>query len=390
MYTLPKLGIIGGGQLGKMMILAAKEMGISVVILDPTRECPAHSIADEHIVAGFDDEAGFRELATKVDVVTYEFEHITVSLLEALELSGSRMHPSAGVLKHIQDKYTQKTYLSDHGFPVPQLLPVSSLDEATNAAQALGYPFLLKSRRGGYDGKGNTMIREKADLLAFFKQDDGKNPQQNTEQYFAEAYVPFEREISVLVCRGQDGKSVVYPLAENLHHENILLQTQLPATISPTLAKQAIELSQAIAELYGVVGMLCVELFATADEQLLVNELAPRPHNSGHATIEGCVTSQFANHIRSVTGLPLGETTLIRPAIMLNLLGKGNGTPHIHGLHEALGIPGVSIHLYGKTMIKPSRKMGHVTITAETLENAQKHAAEVKNLLWVSGQNYFP
>lgn len=376
-----RIGIIGGGQLGKMMIQEAKKMGIYVTILDPVENCPAHSIADGHIVADFKDEAGLRKLAQQSDVLTYEFEHIGVEILQALEEEGHPIYPTPKSLAVIQNKFLQKEALKNTGLSVPDFLRVENQEQLWGLGGILGYPFLLKTCTGGYDGKGNALIQCPEDLEEGYRQLGlGKIP------LMAEAFVAFEKEISVLACRGLSGEIVVYPVAENFHQDNLLIETRVPADLSPTVSEKALQMAHRVMEVFEGVGMFCVEMFVTHEGEVVINEVAPRPHNSGHYSIEGCVTSQFEQHIRAILDLPLGETTLIRPTVMRNLLGEEGciGKSRVAGVREALGIPGVKLHIYGKEETKPKRKMGHITVAAGSLEAAAqlaKRAAEQVKIL---------
>ena len=361
-----RIGIIGGGQLGKMMILEAKKMGFYVTVLDPTLHCPAHTIVDEHIVAEFDDEKAIRTLAEKSDVITYEFEHIGAKILEALEQEGVLVYPTAKSLEIIQNKQDQKEVLQNHGIPVPAFQKVETIEDIAKAAEDFGYPLMLKSATGGYDGKGNYLIHTKEEIEAGYTA-LGKG----TLPLMAEKFFPFTMEISVLACRSAQGETAVYPVAENIHHDNILFETRVPAHISSQQTKEAMELAKQVMEVFQGVGMFCVEMFVGASGDLAVNEVAPRPHNSGHYTIEGCFTSQFEQHIRAVTGLPLGDSGLLRPCVMRNVLGEGQeGPAQVLGASECLKIKGVTLHVYGKEISKPKRKMGHITVLADTLEEA--------------------
>lgn len=360
-----KIGIIGGGQLGKMMILDAKRLDYYFVILDPTKNCPADSIADEHIVAGFEDVEAILELAKRVDVVTYEFEHINVQALQLLEAHGHKVYPSSDTLLHIQNKLNQKDWLSKHDIPVPDYLGVDSVKEIYQAGDKYGYPIILKTCTGGYDGKGNAVIKTKDDVESAYQTlGAGKLP------LMIEEFVPFEKEVSILVCRSANGDIKVFPVAENVHVNNILDETTVPAVISEASTKEAMEIAKKTIEVFGCCGMLCIELFVKKDGHILINELAPRPHNSGHYTIEGCFTSQYENHIRAILGQPLGDTSLIRPTAMKNIIGSTTGDATIHGLEEAYTMPGVKIHIYGKEKVGVGRKMGHITATAPTIEEA--------------------
>ncbi|AOT69895.1 5-(carboxyamino)imidazole ribonucleotide synthase [Geosporobacter ferrireducens] len=362
-----RIGIIGGGQLGKMMLQEAKKMGIYVTILDPVPYCPAHSLADDHIVADFHDEGGLRQLAEKSDVITYEFEHIGVEILQRLEQEGHAIYPTVKSLEIIQNKYLQKQALLNARLPVPEFQPLQEECDLWKLGDTLGYPFLLKSCTGGYDGKGNALVRGPQDLESAYRSlGAGKMP------LMAEAFVAFDKEISVLACRGISGEIAVYPVGENFHQDNILIETRVPAALPAAVTQKVLELAQLVMEVFEGVGMFCVEMFVTENGSILINEVAPRPHNSGHYSIEGCVTSQFEQHIRAILGLPLGDTTLIRPTVMRNLLGEEGyaGKISVAGVYEALALPGVKLHIYGKRETKPKRKMGHITVTAAAMEEA--------------------
>lgn len=381
--TKQKIGIIGGGQLGKMMILEAKKMNFYIIILDPTPNCPAHSIADEHIVADFDDEQAIRKLADKSDVITYEFEHIGVDVLKKLEEEGYRIYPTVKSLEIIQNKYQQKKVLLSNNIPVPDFISVSSIEDIGNAGEKFAYPMMLKSCTGGYDGKGNSIIKNQ-DMIEHAYQSLGAG----SLPLMIERFVPFTKEISILACRGINGEIAVYPVAENDHQDSILIETRVPAEISDVLKEDAISLAHQVMEVFEGVGIFCIEMFVTEDEELLINEIAPRPHNSGHYTIEGAVTSQFEQHIRAITGLPLGETTLLRPAVMRNILGEGQqGKAIVEGMIEASRESALKFHIYGKEISKPKRKMGHFTVTGDSLEEAVKKAEEASKLIKIVGSS---
>lgn len=365
-----RIGIIGGGQLGKMMILDAKRLDTYFVILDPTPKCPADSIADEHIVAEFDDVRAFHELAEKVDVVTYEFEHINAEALQELEAEGHKVYPSSETLLHIQNKYHQKEWLKKHGLPVPDFKKVETPEDIRKAGKVFGYPMMLKTCTGGYDGKGNAPVNTEADVESAFRAlGAGSLP------LMVEAFCPFIKEVSVLVCRSVNGDVKVFPVAENVHKDSILDETTVPADISDECTKKAMDIAREAVHAFNACGMLCIELFVTGDGQVLVNELAPRPHNSGHYTIEGCVTSQYENHIRGILGLPLGSTELLRPTVMKNIIGQYSvDKAEVKGLDEAYAIGEVKVHIYGKEKVSKGRKMGHITVTAPTVEEALSKA----------------
>lgn len=378
-----KIGIIGGGQLGQMMILEAKKMGFYITILDPTLNCPAHTLVDEHIVADFDDEKAIRLLADKSDVITYEFEHINAKVLKALEKEGKKVYPTATSLEIIQNKFLQKTLLAENNVPVPDFVEVKDIQDIQLAGKTFGFPMLLKACTGGYDGKGNYVVKNAEDVENGYKVLGS-----GTLPLMAERFYPFTMEISVLACRAISGEIQVYPVAENIHFDNILDETRVPASIDEATTNRAMTLAKHVMEVFKGVGMFCMEMFVDIDGNVAINEVAPRPHNSGHYTIEACVTSQFEQHIRAVSGLPLGDPSLIRPAAMRNLLGEEGfkGATSVLGADQCLEIPGVALHVYGKEESKPKRKMGHLTATANSLADAVANVAKAKNSVKITGK----
>lgn len=377
-YLSKKIGIIGGGQLGKMMVIEASKMGIQTIILDPSNDCPASSLANGQIIANFDDKKSLMELAKIVDVLTYEFEHISVDALKDLEKEGIVVHPNANILEIIQNKYNQKIELKKKNIPLGEFQKINNYNDIKAVAEEYGYPIMLKSALGGYDGKGNSIITNEEDIQKSFMELNGEK---NT--LYAEKYIAFKKEISVLSCRGGNGDIKIYPVAENIHKDSILFETSVPATITLEEEEKAMRIAKDVCEVFGGVGMLCVEMFLTEHGDILVNEVAPRPHNSGHYTINACTTSQFENHIRAIIGLPLGETDLLVPVVMRNILGEAGyeGTPCILGAYEALSVEGISLHIYGKTKTKSNRKMGHLIATASSLENAKLNAEKASKLV---------
>jgi 5-(carboxyamino)imidazole ribonucleotide synthase len=376
-----RIAVVGGGQLGKMMTVAAKQMGFHVTVLDPTPQSPAAQVADRQIVAHFDDSEAIRTMATEADVITYEFEHIDSATLLTLEAAGYPVYPTPQILRVIQNKRTQKEALAAAGIPVSPFMPTENLEQAKEAGRLYGYPFLLKACTGGYDGKGNALVKSEEDL-------EGAFASLGNVEIMAEKFVPFYCEVSVIVVRSQDGDVRTYPLSENEHEENILRRSLVPARVSDTVSARARAVAKDVMNLFCGVGVFCVEMFVTDDDEILVNEVAPRPHNSGHYTIEACVSSQYEQQVRAITGLPLGDTTLLIPAVMVNLLGeKGhNGPALLEGSSHALALPGVHLHFYGKKQTAPQRKMGHVTVTSSRLEDAVEIAGRVEKYLKVRSE----
>jgi 5-(carboxyamino)imidazole ribonucleotide synthase len=368
-----RIGIIGGGQLGKMMILEAKRLGFYVVTLDPKPDCSSSSICDELIVAALDDVEAYRKLAGKVDVITYEWELISVEALKVIEAEGAVIYPSVRSLEIIQDKFLQKTALKNAGIPTPDFKKVQSIADLN-----IG---MLKTAKGGYDGKGTASIRTEADKeSAFSSLGGGEKP------LMLEDFVDFEMEISVIACRAVNGDKVIYPIAENIHVNNILDTTIVPARISAETAEKAIEVAENVMDVFEGVGTFCVEMFVEKSGEVSVNEVAPRPHNSGHYTIEGCFANQFENHVRAVVELPFGDVSLIQPTVMVNLLGQSNGAAVLVGAEEAYREDSkLQIHLYGKPMSKTGGKMGHFTVVADTVEGAIERAERAKKIIKVTG-----
>lgn len=373
-YSRLKLGIIGGGQLGRIMSQKAKKMGFHVTILDPTPNCPAAQVSDKQIIAGFYDKEKLTKIVEESDVTTFELEHIDTSVLKELFDKGHNIHPSPYVMELIQNKYEQKKLLDDKGIAVPAYKDVKTQDDLAS----FGFPVIQKSKFGGYDGKGVQMLKTPEDMKDCIK----------TES-FIEELVDIDKELAIIVARNIEGEIKCYPVVEMLFDErvNICDSVMAPARISKEIEEKAIEVStQSIKALDGV-GIFGVELFLTKKGEVLVNEIAPRPHNSGHYTVESCATSQFEQIIRAVTNLPLGSTKLISASVMVNLLGEEGyeGEPFIEGIHEALAIPELSFHFYGKSVTKPFRKMGHITVLDDDINKALEKANKAKNILKIKG-----
>jgi 5-(carboxyamino)imidazole ribonucleotide synthase len=376
-----KIGIIGGGQLGKMMILDAKRLGFEVVTLDPTENCPSHSVSDEHIIASFHSKEAYKTLAEKVDVITYEFEHIHADFLEALEKEGHKVYPTAKSLKIIQDKFSQKSLLKEAGILTPEFIKINGIEDLKIAGKKFGYPFMLKATTGGYDGKGNAVVRNVSDLKNKYEVlGAGEVP------LMAEKFLNFKKEISVLACRGIDGEIEIYPVAENIHINSILDETIVPADINESSQRKAMDMAHNVMEIFEGIGMFCTEMFVDENGEIYLNEVAPRPHNSGHYTIEGTLTSQYEQHIRAIVGLPLGDVQLRSPIVMKNILGTGKeGKALVKGIEETYNNPRVKAHIYGKKISKPGRKMGHLTVIGASVENLREEAKVASNHIKIIG-----
>jgi 5-(carboxyamino)imidazole ribonucleotide synthase len=359
------LGILGGGQLGAMFGLAARRMGYRVECLSEADDNPAARQSDRLHLVSFNDPAAVARAATGLDAITLEFENIPVAAVEALS-SVAAMRPGPSVLFVTQDRIREKAFLQRHRFPCTPHRAVHSLAELRAAADEIGLPAVLKTASFGYDGKGQRRLESAADLVDAWNSviGDGGRP-----EAVLESWIDFDCEMSVVAARGPCGATAAFPPFRNRHARHVLDVSSSPAGLSSGLVAEATALTVRILEVLEVVGVACVEFFVTRDGRLLVNEIAPRTHNSGHLTIEACATSQFEQQVRAVCGLPLGSVHQHAPAAMANLLGDGwSGGPPDWA--AALDVPGVTLHLYGKAIARPGRKMGHLTALAATVEDA--------------------
>ncbi|TRZ39035.1 5-(carboxyamino)imidazole ribonucleotide synthase [Niallia circulans] len=352
------IGIIGGGQLGRMMALAAKAQGYRIAVLDPTEDSPCGQVADYKIVDAYNSIEGIQQLAQISDVITYEFENIDAEGLDWLQ-TNAYVPQGSSVLEITQDRISEKQAIQQAGVKVAPFEVIENAADLEAALATLGYPAVLKTARGGYDGKGQYVIRSSNEVKEAAKL-------LTSGRCVLEKWIPFEKEISVIVTRGTNGESAVFPVSENIHIHNILHESIVPARISDHAKENAIAKAGIIAEHLQLVGTLAVEMFLCSNDDIYINELAPRPHNSGHYTIEACETSQFEQHIRAVCGVPLGSTKLLRPAVMVNILGE-HQAPIIDKLPE---LQDWKVHLYGKQEPKEKRKMGHATLLRSSVEIA--------------------
>jgi 5-(carboxyamino)imidazole ribonucleotide synthase len=373
------VGVLGSGQLGRMFTLAARRMGYRVKVLSPDRDSPTGQVADLEMVAPYDDLDAVRELASQVSVLTFEFENVPAATVAAAAAL-CPVRPRGEVLHVSQERLREKEFLRSAGLPVPEFAAVRSRDDLRHALRKVGTPAVLKTAAWGYDGKGQTRINSLAEAEAAWH----SLRSLGSEAYILEAFVPFERELSVVAARGEDGAFAHYGVVENTHKNHILDLTVSPAIIPNSLAAEAVEISRTVLAKLDVVGVLCVELFVAPGDRLLVNELAPRPHNSGHLTVDACLTSQFEQQLRAVCGLPLGSTEQLRPAAMANLLGDlwSQGEPD---WAAACAMPEVKLHLYGKAEPRPGRKMGHLTALASTPEKARARVLAARQALTPGG-----
>ncbi|MFL5403344.1 MAG: 5-(carboxyamino)imidazole ribonucleotide synthase [Gemmatimonadales bacterium] len=365
------VGVLGGGQLGRMFTLQARTMGYGVVVLDPDPQSPAGAVADRQICAPYDDEHALADLAASCAAITTEFENVPAATLDLLSRS-SLVRPAVGAVATAQDRIREKTFLESHGIPTARFRPVRDDRELKKAVAEIGFPALLKTSRLGYDGKGQAEVKSEADALAAFTR-FGRVP------CVLERRLSLEGELSVVLARGADGDVAPFPVGENRHRDGILETTVVPARVPDALSREASDLATGLAEKMEYVGVLGVELFVV-EGKLLVNEMAPRPHNSGHYTIDACSADQFEQQLRALCGLPLAKPWLLSSVAMINLLGDlwSAGEPR---WEEALRRPGVRLHLYGKAEARPGRKMGHLNCLGTTPDRALATALETREAL---------
>ncbi|SEW00316.1 5-(carboxyamino)imidazole ribonucleotide synthase [Halobacterium jilantaiense] len=383
------VGVVGGGQLGRMFAEAASPLGVDVVALDPTPDCPAVPPAADQIVADFDDRAAVRDLAERADVLTYEIELADPDALESVAADFDvEVHPTPDTLRTIQDKLVQNRALADAGVPVPDFEAVDGSDDLRAAFDSLGTPLMLKRRTGGYDGRGNAPVASVEAAREEFGDLDG---------FVAEELVDFERELSVIAVRG-DGETATFPVAENVHKAEVLRESVVPARTSESVREQAAAVAEKVLGALDGRGVFGVELFErvssrdtdgasgdSREREVLVNEIAPRPHNSGHYTIEGCYTSQFEQYARAVLGLPLGDTTLRAPTVMANVLAEPDAETRpaeLDGVPGILDEPRLAFHWYGKREVRALRKLGHVTVVGDDRDDLLDRARDARDALF--------
>lgn len=377
----PTIGIVGGGQLGKMLAISAKKMGFMVFVSDPTPESPAGQVSDRQLIGGYKDADTTRELARLSDVVTIEAEFVNDRVLQKISDSGKTVHPSPWTIGIIKDKLKQKEFLAKNKIPTAEFIQVTNVHDIEKAIDEFGLPLLLKARKDAYDGRGNFVIRKKSDIGPGLKKLVDRD-------LYVEKFVPFRKELAVMVARGTNGEIVTYPVVETIHVNSVCDTVMAPAKISKKARKNAqLIAKKTVGRLKGA-GLYGIEMFLIhpakrgKNDKVLINEIAPRVHNSGHYTIEACVTPQFEQHIRAVTGLPLGDTSMIvKAAVMKNILGTRLGPGFPDGIDKALKIPGVSIHIYGKKESRPGRKMGHITVVGDSVEVCLKKANKARSFL---------
>lgn len=373
---IPKrVGIVGGGQLGQMLTIAAKNLGYYVAVVDPTPQSPAGQVADKQIIGGYKDDKAIRELAKDVDVITVDAEFVNTGTLSDLEKQGKQVFPSPQTIEMIKDKLKQKEFLQKNNIPIADFREVTTQDDIKKTGEQFGYPMLLKARTDAYDGKGNFVLQSENDI------EEGLEKLINRELY-VEKFVPFVKELAIMCAQNQQGEIVTYPVVETHHKDNVLDYLTAPADISEKARKNAQNLAQNVMQHLKGAGVFGIEIFLTKDDNVLVNELAPRVHNSGHYTIEASVTSQFEQHIRAITNLPLGSTAFLpKAAVMKNILGTRTGPGVTQGVEKALQIEGVTVHVYNKHESRIGRKMGHITVIGNDINECLRKAEEARKAL---------
>ena len=369
------IGILGGGQLGRMLTLEAKRMGYRVVALEPFPNSPTGQVADEQLVAAYDDLRAIGELGARSDVVTYEFENIPLASVLALEADRRLVDPNAAVLRITQERILEKTFVRDCGIPTADFAPVRTPDELAGAERTIGFPAVLKTTMGGYDGKGQWVVRDRAEADDAWREAKGR-------ALIWERLIPFERELSIIATRDQTGNVVTFPVSENVHDHGVLAMTIVPGRVPPAIAERAHAYARTIAARLGIIGTFCVEFFHAGDE-LLVNEIAPRVHNSGHYSLDATQISQYELHVRAICGLPLVAPALFAPAVMVNILGTGEGD-RLGGIEDVLTDPQLKLHIYGKAHAAMRRKMAHFTVLGTSIDDAIARADRARAALhWI-------
>jgi 5-(carboxyamino)imidazole ribonucleotide synthase len=368
------LGVLGGGQLGRMFAIAARRMGYRVHTFSPYDDSPAGQVADLEVTASYEDLDALRTFSRGVDVVTFEFENVPIEAIDVVETL-TPVRPSGVALHTAQQRAREKTFLADRGVPTAPFASAATLDELWDAVARVGTPAVIKTAAFGYDGKGQHKVATPADVEHIWTAI-------GHQAAVVEKFINLQAEISIVAARGMDGEIAVFSAFENRHRNHILDLTTVPAAITPQVAKQAADIARTILEELQYVGVLCVEFFVSTDGELLVNELAPRTHNSGHLTFDAAVTSQFEQQVRAICGLPLGSPEIPRPAAMANLLGDlwVDGEPN---WAAACRFTDVKLHLYGKNHPRPGRKMGHMTAVARTVQDAQDRVIAARDALLI-------
>jgi 5-(carboxyamino)imidazole ribonucleotide synthase len=376
------IGIIGGGQLGKMLSQEAKRLSLKVLILDPDPNCPAAKVCDDLIVSDFKSDTSLKLLASKSDLLTYEIEFTNSAALKELGSQNYEIRPSPETLYIIQNKYRQKIFMKKNKIPVPNFTLINSEEELVRNARDYGFPVILKACENGYDGRGNYFIRSTGEIHDALRYFAGR-------ECMLEEFVKFENEISIMVARNMSGQIECFPVAENRHKHGILDRSIVPGRVSNVVKKKARKIACNIMHAFKTAGIFGIEMFVTADDKVVLNEIAPRPHNSGHYTIEASSVSQFEQHLRAVLDLPLSKPELLSPATMYNILGPNEfqGSYKLEGIKPLFAVPGVKLHLYGKSITKPRRKLGHITAVANSLRQSMRRAELARRSLRITEAN---
>ena len=355
-----------------MLTLAALPLGFRVVVVNPAPNGPAAQVGAEEIIGDLYDASALKQLAEQSDFITIEIEHLDIDALEAIEKLGKKVNPSSATLRIIQDKLNQKDFFDKANIPVAPFVDINNKEDAIKALEQFDGKMLLKTRFGAYDGRGNMVVEKEEDIeKAFEKFGDAK--------LYAEKFIPFEKELAVMAARSTTGEVALYPVVETIHERNINIEVLAPAEVSESVQEKALDVARSVAELLQGAGMFGIEMFLTKSGDVLVNEIAPRVHNSGHYTLDASKTSQFEQHIRAITGMPLGDTDLTAPAaVMVNILGEHDRPTVVKGLDTASSIPATRVHLYGKSPTKIDRKMGHITSTGKNIDEARNRARQAR------------
>jgi len=367
------LGIIGGGQLGMMIAEAAKKMPdeiSEIIVLDPTENCPAAQAGATQIIADFKDKDAIIELANKSDIITYEIESGDSDILKSVQ-DKAEINPSPETLKIIQDKFLQKSFLRENKIPVPEFIEIKNIEDVKEGVKKFGFPAMLKARRDAYDGRGNFKINSENEIQTAYDYFKG-------QPLLLEKFVPFVMEVSVIASRNTKGQIKTYPLVENIHQENILRETIAPARVSEDISKKAEDIAEKTMSVLKGAGIFGIEMFVTKNEDVVINEIAPRVHNSGHHTLQSSETSQFEQHLRAILGLELGSTELIHNSIMYNILGDSSFTGEYLPLN--ISESGVFLKMYGKKISKPSRKLGHINIIGMNNESIDQLLEKLQSI----------
>ncbi len=369
------LGIAGGGQLGRMLVQAAQKLQIKTIVLDPTHKSPAGQIADSQIVGSYKDPKQVRNLAKKVDYLTFEIEGTNAKVLKGLKKDGMHIQPEGETLELIQDKFKQKQHLKSTKIPTPDFARVSNSKDIETAVSILGLPIVLKTRFHGFDGRGNFVINKKNDIKIALKKLSG-------QKLYAEKFIFFKKELATQVVKDVKGKIVCYPIVETIQKNNICHEVIAPAKINNSVAKQATSLAKKVVLNLKGAGVFGIEMFLTDKNKVIINEIAPRVHNSGHYTIEACTTSQFEQQVRVACKLPVGSTKMKVPvAVMVNILGQRNGKTQLKGQQKLQKMENTYLHIYGKSETKIDRKMGHITVLGKTLNKTQQKAETARRMI---------